>query len=1584
MKLNGKRFLSMILAMAMVLSLIPAMSMTALAADTVTTVSPVGTTIDLFDYSVEKDVNIEVGQLLAPDKGINAKHALKFRSTNKDNPFGTVNKWTGSANGALQGIVKSQLGDDGYPKLSGDQVIFGSVGGNNLDTTESLAYLFDPNVAVKSADGTTSYKRSYANVSGLLQVDQNGYFYYNSSDNYAEFDTKTNSFKVYNNWAVKFGTANNGQFFPFNTYDSLGDTPQTILADNDNLNHYFGVHMSTQFAQKNGGYTEKDGNVPVTYEFSGDDDVWVFVDGVLVADLGGIHDKADLTINFAEGKVEISKVFISEGKYETNKITYFNAIDGLNIPEEQNTFADDTYHTLDFFYLERGGNASNMKLKFNLEEIPPSYIVKVDQDGRALSNVNFNLIVDGVENRNDADKTPVTVANDTTNENGELLLYYGEGMGDKRGHLLSLQDLYKTYESRVQGTNTTAPYIALTLKEQSTPAGYRTVGDIHLRLQKMGDNYILLSNDIWTTGAYAMSTVTAKAPQVITLNSPIGNETSRDLLKVKDSGGTMFAIVLKWNGKEDPNENTIRDVSNWVAVHGNDTTGWIVEDEDFAGVKEATEGEKNKVFREALVKTVQEILKEENSELYTFKLSPDGSWKTNIEELPGDITSYFYMQDSAGVNETKYTIAYYYTDDLKNMTADNTRWVNSEKFERNFAVKVQVPNIKNYLVVQRLDQNGNPVEDAEFTLYEDDKKAVVDTDTTIDRVKDVPPAEGENPSRFTMKGAAYFSGLSEGTYYLKETKAPDGYTRNEEIVKVIVNDDGVFAYAGDAGENESNEIITDETKGVPYGDNDGISVLVGVGSLVESLAQFGSTGEVDNTLSDIYVQRRTTDNEPTKETVWNDVQIDGADEKVFLTYDPEAALEYKYAGPKTDIDTPYGFLSSSGWNWHKITQNYGYNGSEDTPRANKTDLSDMNLTPLFSGTTTVRFASAAVGDLTISKTVEDPIQTAADDDTDEKFTFALSLEYAEPEVTGENAGDIDLSVDLAGSYNYKVVNDTAEKESGTVSIEKNADGNYYISSVSDNNSAYFTQSGDTYTLKLGDKDTLTIQGLPVGTSYTVKENPAAGYQTTSTVQVYGGATDGTASEGDSGKISAAGEKHIVCFTNSVIPRAKYTVKHFKWDTETKEYVEQINDTQTLSGNVGETVNATAKNYPGYTLNTQAEGAVPSGIVAEDDSLVLKLYYDIDKIGGTDPDNPGDGIPDKYQVTVNYVASNNGKIADGAKTTEVLTIKDADGKFATTGAVTATGSTAIPNSGYKFSKWTESKNGNTATDTELQAATGKIELNGVQGGDVYTYTASFEAQPYIPPVDPTPPPEDLNTDDHVAYIIGYPDGTVQPGGNITRAEVATIFFRLLTDEARNLYWSQTNDYIDVPADAWYNNAISTLSNMGILEGDGDDTFRPDDYITRAEFTKIAVSFFKNVDDYDYENTFTDVDPDKWYAKYIAAAKAMNLIQGDGDDTFRPDDYITRAEACTIVNRTLGRKPHENHLLDEDEMITWPDNPKSEWYYAQIQEATNSHDFKLVTEGAEEVEQWTEKLKERDWVALEKIWSEANSAPGGEVM
>ena len=269
-----------------------------------------------------------------------------------------------------------------------------------------------------------------------------------------------------------------------------------------------------------------------------------------------------------------------------------------------------------------------------------------------------------------------------------------------------------------------------------------------------------------------------------------------------------------------------------------------------------------------------------------------------------------------------------------------------------------------------------------------------------------------------------------------------------------------------------------------------------------------------------------------------------------------------------------------------------------------------------------------------------------------------------------------------------------------------------------------------------------------------------------------------------------------------------------------------------------------------------------------------------------------------------------------------------------------------------------------TDENAQLAAGST---GTSITNYYTYYYIPYYPPYVPP---TIEIEDddalgLNTTDHFAYIIGYSDGTVQPGGQITRAEVATIFFRLLTDDVRQENFTRTNPYFDVAGTAWYNNAVSTLSAMGIITGYPDGTFRPNAAITRAEFAAIAARF-----DNDGDKTaaaFSDI-ANHWAKDEISVAYNNGWVDGYPDGTFGPQRSITRAETMTLVNRVLDRKPEtEDDLLPD--MVTWTDNAdKKAWYYLAVQEATNSHYYEFKTNSS--FEKWTELRENRDWSQLEK--------------
>ena len=252
---------------------------------------------------------------------------------------------------------------------------------------------------------------------------------------------------------------------------------------------------------------------------------------------------------------------------------------------------------------------------------------------------------------------------------------------------------------------------------------------------------------------------------------------------------------------------------------------------------------------------------------------------------------------------------------------------------------------------------------------------------------------------------------------------------------------------------------------------------------------------------------------------------------------------------------------------------------------------------------------------------------------------------------------------------------------------------------------------------------------------------------------------------------------------------------------------------------------------------------------------------------------------------------------------------------------------------------------------------------------FVFTNSYVHRHFIP-VNPKPSKPTLNTGDHYAYVMGYPDGTVRPNGSITRAEVSAILFRLLSDKTRDEYFTTKSSFTDVKAGAWYNNSIATLEKAGVIVDTAKGgAFRPNEAITRAELAAMLAQFsdakpVKGV-------KFSDVSAEHWAYEAIAIAAKMGWIEGYPDGTFRPDATITRAEMMTLVNRALERVPSdEDHLLSKRVMLTFPDCKSGDWFYIAVQEATNSHTYERAATEKNGDEQWTALRANRDWTLLEK--------------
>lgn len=931
---------AIVLALAVALTasfFLPLRAEAAISDHTVPTTSPSGTTINLFDYWVNPDDHLSV----SGSGGVNAGHKFQFNDGKGDGP---LNQWTGGTS-PRPGIVNNTL-SDGYPKLSealGD---------------ESLRYLFD--------SSAQTGKTSHFGVTGLLKV-QGGYYVYDSSENYAAYNADKNAFDIYGTWGIdKVGdSSHQGQFFPFDAADKVfkeenGQLVQTgIKADNTGdsrynggkpVNHHFGLSMSTRFVQPKGGLTNN--NNDMTFEFAGDDDVWVFIDDVLVGDIGGIHNRASLSINFHTGDIKVNDNYNG-----TLKSKYQEAGKAGDTSWEGNTFADDTNHTLKFFYLERGATDSNMELKFNLVTVPESDIIKFDQDGKFVWSAEFALY------KTDENFT------DTTNDKNALL---GSGTTDEAGHLtltndddngvINFDDLYNKNHGNKY-------YL---LKETRVPEGYRssltaTGGSMQLEYvpasAENGAGGVIINRGgmdadsvVWKTGAFAGAKETITAPVNV-------YKADDDLTKSDETvnlkSGILFAVVLK----RDKSANAdIKNQNNWYAVSGDPSTGMgytLAEKPSKAGAIEAAK-----------------------KDLHAFTLNTSGQYQVEIQNLPGDISKYYYLLSGDARKDAEYTVAIYHTTEssIANAKPENTVHVYSDgiadgtNFKRQFATRLLVTNIQNRLFVQKTDTEGKPVDGAKFALYTS-RQVTTDANGKVVLKGEQTPYDtlttGSVGNPVPLEGAGIFPNTSagnrplvNGTYFLKEVSAPKGFLLNDTLTKVIVDDYGVHADAGT--------------------DDDGVSTFVGPGALMKSLGQFGAEGDIDNTLTWIKGQRQTSDGtlDGNDNLSWNN-DAKGGEDEVHLKYGANGRV-YQY-GP-TEEGKPYCLETETGWIRMGITQDVPGDTNAKGARAN---LDDMNLNALFTGATCVRVANEREASLEVTKKVALPDGLTGNKDAEFTFKFTV-------------------------------------------------------------------------------------------------------------------------------------------------------------------------------------------------------------------------------------------------------------------------------------------------------------------------------------------------------------------------------------------------------------------------------------------------------------------------------------------------------------------------------------------------------------------------------------------------------------------
>lgn len=1015
----------------------------------VPTISPSGTTINLFDYWVNSEDHLSV----SGSDGINKGHRFKFKDQGASDD---LNRYTGGSS-PRSGIVNNVL-TGGYPKLTG------SWGG------ESLGYLFD--------SSAQTGKISHMGVTGLLQA-KGGYYEYDSSKNYAAYNVNKNAIDVYEVAGVGqagAGSQNGGQFFPFDAADKVFKEENGCLVrngitssnngdsnynDGKPLNHYFGLSMSSRFVQPTDGKTNA--GDPMTFEFAGDDDVWVFIDDVLVGDIGGIHTSAKLTIDFQTGEIKVNDspdgTLLSkfqEAKQDTTK--------GF----KGDTFADGTNHTLKFFYLERGATDSNMKLKYNLVTVPESDIIKFDQDGKFVQGAKFQLYKTDKDFKNELEP----LGSGTTDEAGHLTLTNDDDNG-----VINFDDLYNKDHSNKY-------YL---LKETHVPEGYRssltaTGGSMQLEYVPAsagnGAGGVIINRGgmdadsvVWKTGAFAGAKETITAPSTV-------YQANNDLTKVSLDSGILFAVVLK----RDKSANAdIKDQNNWYAVSGDPSTEMgctLAGKPSKAGAIEAAK-----------------------KDLHAFTLNTSGQYQVEIQNLPGDISKYYYLLSGDARKDAEYTVAIYYTaaSSIAEADMDNTVHVFSddlpdgkENFRRQFATRLLVSNIQNRLFVQKTDTAGKPVEGAKFGLYTADQVTTDANGKVVLKGEQTPYdtlTTGSVGNPVPLEGAGIFPNtskehkpLTKRTYYLKEISAPSGFLLNDTLTKVIVDDYGVHADAGTR--------------------DDGVSTFVGPGALMKSLGQFGAEGDIDNTLTRIKGVRQTSNGvtDTDGNLSWSNVDPAGAGDTVHLKYGANGRV-YQY-GP-TEEGKPYRLETETGWIRMGITQDEQPKGTKS--KGARADLRDMNnLNALFTGTTCVRVANKREASLEVTKKVDVPDGLTGNKDAEFTFKFTVPKGKTYKAAVFEKAGAAD------------------EKQVGDM---------------------FDLTNGREQTITAG--QTIRVYGLAEGDKYTVQELTRAGKMPagfTLTKRERGGNALGGEGDSISGTIAKQNADGTLAEANKLVFTNTYSVK----------------------------------------------------------------------------------------------------------------------------------------------------------------------------------------------------------------------------------------------------------------------------------------------------------------------------------------------------------------------------------------------------------------------------------------------------------
>lgn len=1048
------------------------------------TVDPAHVTFNLFDYwSADPLLSDQIPDSAYDfdifNSGVNAGHGLLFR---KNGLQGKWNDWTGSTGGVTEGIVQTTL-QDGYPVLNLKERFKATgewTGGKgSYLPEESLAYLFDPEKVE-----TAGYGNAYSDVTGLLKIADNGNYYYCSHDNFAEFDQEKNRFNVYNTWGVKKGgTSPDGQFFPFNSaeevFDVGGDgqlTQKNFNSLNDRINHYLGLTMEVEFQQPVDGMVSVGASAkPMVFDFSGDDDVWIFIDGVLVADLGGIHDEMKVSIDFSTGAIHVERASNPNPNttWDTTLKDQFDAAENTSTSFDGDTFAGNTVHTLKMFYLERGNTDSNLTLSFNLMEPLDSELIKLDQNGEPVTGAGFSLYEAAVDEAGQPIQNP-----DGSYLVGNLIA--NNLTSDADGHCALPEDYDFSQHTY---------YI---LRETTIPSGYFSTGDVLLRYDRFenhpdgtssGTNLLLVENR-WTTGA--VSNFVAQVSQAGTLHYDDGSVISLDT----GQDGLILAVPLL--------KSTAGD---WLPLYGSNLTGYhAVEYDPAAG---DTAARQRKAVLTAALRQIYGAGQDEHQgedlgyrRWYLEWNEKNQRYQGTLVDLPGDASRYYWASGSV---DADMSVAYYFLDldslqeifntttgmdtadklnavyqAIQNADGENAiqqlveKILNQDQkvfglldvgeFNRTFASRIYVPDVEPKLGVQKLDSDGNPLEGAEFTLYRgsDTSGKVVATGTT-DANGLLIFSQTVQDGLGTAKAV-----LTQGNYILKETEPPTGYEPKNEEIPVYVTATG--------------RVYADALK-----EDDGITVRKGLGKLLQTMVRYAADDSVNVTLRDItasLVTAEKVEDLPAASPTGASLQLHYGLSNALLEYGTHE-VDGVAPNPYFEVDTGYAGI--------RIQQNYHAHEGDALYSAvvAKTNLEDTDIRGLFTGSTVVVVRNRKTdekGKFSLRKTV-----SGLDLDPEQAFPFEVSI--SEPQTESWTDHNCPYTVtDAEGK----------ELETGTLTFEKEGDYLYRIAGVTpagDTESSYIKNEADTYQIWLKDGQKIEVENLPFDATVTAEEMDSTGYTT---------------------------------------------------------------------------------------------------------------------------------------------------------------------------------------------------------------------------------------------------------------------------------------------------------------------------------------------------------------------------------------------------------------------------------------------------------------------------------------------------------